>query len=246
MPSTKNELAAARARIIVALDFPTPAQARELAQRLAHRPGLFKVGAQLFTAAGPEMVRWLVDRGERVFLDLKFHDIPHIVAEACVCAADLGASLLTVHTSGGPKMLAAARKALEKHSGSRRPRLLGVTVLTSLSREEARRIGIAGTVERNVVRLARMAKASGCDGVIAAPTDVSAVRRACGRRFLIITPGVHLSGGAKAHDQARVATAADSIRAGADKVVVGRAVYGALSPVRAFDQLAWEVAAALR
>lgn len=246
MPSTKDQLTAARARIIVALDLPTPSEARELAQRLAHRPGLFKVGAQLFTAAGPEMVRWLVDRRERVFLDLKFHDIPHIVAEACVRAAELGASLLTVHTSGGPKMLAAARKALEKHAGSQRPRLLGVTVLTSLSRDEARRIGFAGTVERNVVRLARMAKASGCDGVIAAPTDVAAVRRACGSRFLIITPGVHLSGGPKAPDQARVATAADSIRAGADKVVVGRAVYAALSPVRAFDQLAWEVAAALR
>ena len=246
MPSTRDELAAARARIIVALDLPTSADARALAQRLADRPGLFKVNAQLFTESGPEMVRWLVERGERVFLDLKYHDIPHIVAEACVRAADLGASLLTVHTSGGPKMLAAARKALEKHAGSRRPRLLGVTLLTSLSREEAKRIGFSGTVKRNVVRLARMAKASGCDGVIAAPSDVGAVRRACGRRFLVITPGIHAAGGPKAHDQARVATAADAIRAGADKVVVGRAVYGALSPVRAFDQLAWEIAAALR
>ena len=247
MNLSQRRLAAARSRIIVALDLPTPAQARALATRLAGRPGLFKVGAQLFTAAGPDIVRWLVRRRERVFLDLKFHDIPHIVAEACVRAADLGVSLLTVHTSGGPAMLRAARQALDKHTrGRQQPFLLGVTLLTSLSASEAKRIGFRGAVESNVVRLARMAQASGCDGVIAAPTDVRAIRRACGKKFLIVTPGIKASSGAKANDQARVATAAEAIGAGADYVVVGRAVYAAASPVRAFDQLAAEVAAVLR
>ena len=247
MKLSKARLAAARSRIIVALDLATPAQARALAVRLDGRPGMFKVGSQLFTAAGPDVVRWLRRRRQRVFLDLKFHDIPHIVAEACVRAADLGAGLLTVHTSGGPAMLRAARQALDKHCrGRERPRLLGVTLLTSLSAAEAKRIGFRGRVESNVVRLARLAQASGCDGVIAAPTDVRAIRRACGRRFLIVTPGIKASGGAQASDQVRVATAAEAIRAGADYVVVGRAVYAASSPSHAFDQLAAEVAAVLR
>jgi orotidine-5'-phosphate decarboxylase len=241
---SKSRLAAARARIIVALDLPTLSQARALATTLEGRPGLFKVGSQLFTAAGPEMVRWLRQRRQRVFLDLKFHDIPHIVAEACVRVAVLGVNLITVHTSGGPKMLQAARRALEKHCrGRERPRLLGVTLLTSLDAAEARRIGFSGGVERNVVRLARLAQASGCDGVIAAPTDVRAVRRACGKKFLIVTPGIQASGGRRASDQARVATAAEALRAGADYVVVGRAIYAAPSPVAAFDRIAAEVAA---
>ena len=151
MKPSQARLAAARSRIIVALDLATPTQARALARRLVGRPGLFKVGSQLFTTAGPDVVRWLRRRRERVFLDLKFHDIPHIVAEACVRAADLGVSLLTVHTSGGPTMLRAARQALDKHRrGRRRPRLLGVTLLTSLSASEAKRIGFRGAVESNV------------------------------------------------------------------------------------------------
>ena len=228
MTPASDSLAAGRTRIIVALDLPTRAQALQLVERLGGRPGFFKVGGQLFTAAGPAIVRELLERGERVFLDLKFHDIPHIVAEACVQAADLGVRLLTVHSSGGPKMLRAARQALEKHCPAERdsPRLLGVTLLTSLSGREVKQIGFPGSVERNVVRLARLAQRSGCDGVIAAPTDVAALRRACGKRFLIVTPGIRSAkrDRRQAPDQARVATAADSIRAGADYVVVGRAI----------------------
>ncbi|MCI0403767.1 MAG: orotidine-5'-phosphate decarboxylase, partial [Acidobacteria bacterium] len=167
-------------------------------------------------------------------------------AEACVRAADLGASLITVHTSGGTGMLRAARQALEKHwRGRQRPRLLGVTLLTSLSPAEARRIGFSGSVEGNVVRLARLARASGCDGVVAASTDVRALRRACGKKFLIVTPGIKAAGSEKAHDQARVATAGEAIRAGADYVVVGRAVYAASSPTKAFDRIATEIGVAL-
>lgn len=246
MPTKSGKLAAARSRIIIALDVPTPARALAVAARLKGRAGMVKVGSQLFTAAGPEVVRELVRGGERVFLDLKFHDIPHIVAEACANAARMGATLMTVHTAGGAGMLCAARAALEKHArGRRRPRLLGVTLLTSLSAREVRQVGFSRSLERNVARLARLAQRNGCDGVIAAPTDVAAVRRACGKGFLIVTPGIRARGGRKAADQARVATAADAIRAGADFVVVGRAVLGARSPMRALEALAEEIADAL-
>ena len=242
----RDPLAAARARLIVALDVETQAKAVRLVKLFRHSPGYVKVGGRLFTAAGPEAVRELAARGQRVFLDLKFHDIPHIVAEACVNAARLGASLMTVHSSGGSKMMRAAREALEKFSrGRRRPRLLGVTLLTSLDAGEVRRIGFLRSLESNVVRLARLARASGCDGVIAAPTDVRALRRACGKDFLIITPGIKPQSGAKASDQARVGAAVDAIRAGADYVVVGRAVLAAPSPARALDELAEQVAAVL-
>jgi orotidine-5'-phosphate decarboxylase len=241
-----DRLEAARGRIIVALDVATASAALKLAGRLKGRAGLVKVGSQLFTAVGPEVVRALVARGERVFLDLKFHDIPSIVAEACANAARMGVDLVTVHTAGGPRMLRAARAALEKHARrGRRPRLLGVTLLTSLSGREVRQVGLAGGVEANVVRLVRLARRSGCDGVIAAPTDVAGLRRGCGRDFLIVTPGIRARGGRKASDQARVATAADAIRAGADYVVVGRAILEARSPVAALEQLAEEIATAL-
>ncbi|MDA2913307.1 orotidine-5'-phosphate decarboxylase [Acidobacteriia bacterium AH_259_A11_L15] len=238
--------AGARRRIIVALDVATRSEARRLVQRLRGRPGFFKVGSQLFTAAGPEFVRELVRRGERVFLDLKFHDIPHIVAEACVQAADLGVSLITVHTSGGPRMLRAARRALDKHSRrSRRPKLLGVTLLTSLGAGEVKKIGFSDGVERNVIRLARLARRNGCDGIIAAPTEVAVVRRVCGQDFLIVTPGIRLAGGRRAADQVRVATAGAALRAGADYIVVGRGIVASRSPARALDALAAEVSTAL-
>ena len=243
----RRELAAARERIIVALDVPSSAEALRVARRLRGRAGLVKVGAQLFTAAGPAVVRELVRSGERVFLDLKFHDIPHIVGEACARAAELGVSLVTAHAAGGPRMLRAARKALEKHARrGRRPRLLGVTVLTSLSAAEVKRVGFPGGVRANVVRLARLAQRSGCDGVVAAPTDVAAIRRVCGKKFLIVTPGIRATGKRKAADQARVATAAEAVRAGANYVIVGRAVLEARSPARALEQMAEEISAGLR
>jgi len=241
-----DRLAAARERIIVALDVSSGHEALRLAGRLRGRAGMVKVGSQLFTAAGPEVVRALVRRGERVFLDLKFHDIPHIVGEACAQAAALGVTLLTLHTAGGPAMLRAARAALEKHTRHRqRPPLLGVTLLTSLSRRELKRVGFSGSVEHNVLRLARLALASGCDGVVAAPSDVAALRRALGEHFLIVTPGIRLAGGRRAPDQARAATAADAIGAGADYLVVGRAVLEARSPARALAALAQEISAVL-
>lgn len=245
MRSGEDRLEEARARIIVALDFPSPARALRLARQLRGRAGMLKVGSQLFTAEGPSIVRELVRAGHRVFLDLKFHDIPHIVAEACTNAARLGASLLTVHTSGGPRMLRAARTSLSDFPERRRPRLLGVTLLTSLDAAELKRVGFSGGVSRNVARLARMAQRSGCDGVIAAPTDVTALRKACGSNFLIVTPGIRVAGGRRASDQARVATAAEAIGAGADYVVVGRGITEAARPLRALDRMAASIAGAL-
>jgi orotidine-5'-phosphate decarboxylase len=242
----RTHFAAARNRIIVALDIPMAAEALGLARRLAGRAAAFKVGSVLFSAAGPDVVRELVRRRQRVFLDLKFHDIPSVVAQACVHAAEMGASLLTVHASGGPAMLRAARQAVEKLSRRRRPRLLGVTLLTSLGQADVERVGFSGGVEGNVLRLARLALASGCDGVVAAPTEVAALRRSLGKDFLIVTPGIRAGSGRAGGDQSRVATAADAIRAGADYVVVGRVVLDTSSPARALDQIADSIAAALR
>lgn len=245
MSAGRKSLPSARQRIIVAIDVLTAAQARRLVRSLRGRIGMVKIGYQLFTAEGPALVRSLVKSGEQVFLDLKMHDIPHIVAEGCRNAGRLGVSLLTVHTSGGPKMLQAARRALDELPVRKRPKLLGVTLLTSLDAAAVRAIGFQGGVQKNVIRLARLAKKNGCDGVIAAPTDVAAIRHACGKDFLIVTPGIRGTGQRKAADQARVATAAEAIRAGADYIVVGRAITSAPSPGKALDAMAESIAAVL-
>ena len=231
-------------RIIVALDVPSRGTALRLVERLGGRVGMFKVGSQLFAAAGPAIVRELVGLGERVFLDLKFHDIPHVVAEACAAAADLGVSLLDVHASGGAAMLRAARQVLDQHGRSgRRPRLLAVTVLTSLAQRDLKAMGWKGTVQGNVLRLARLAQRVGCDGIVAAPTDVAAIRRACGKDFLIVTPGIRLPGHAKAADQARVATPAAALRAGANYIVIGRALTQSRNPLRTVAAILESIAA---
>ena len=245
MPGSAVSLSSARRRIIVALDVPSASQARKLVRSLRGRAGMVKVGYQLFTSEGPEVVRELVRSGEKVFLDLKLHDIPHIVAAGCANAGRIGANLLTIHASGGPKMLQAARKALDELPARRRPRLLGVTLLTSLDAAAVRAIGFSGGVNKNVIRLARLAKKNGCDGVIAAPTDVAAIRRACGKDFLIVTPGIRGAGQRKASDQARVATASEAIRAGADYIVVGRAITAATSPAAALEMMAASIASIL-
>jgi len=241
-----DSLRAAAQRIIVALDVPSQAAALHWVEQLGGRVGLFKVGSQLFTAAGPSVVRVLVKLGERVFLDLKFHDIPHVVAAACVSAADLGVAMLDVHASGGHQMLVAAREALEKHCRpGRRPRLLAVTILTSLEQRALKTLGWKGSLQENVVRLARLAQAAGCDGVVAAPTDVAALRRACGPDFLIVTPGIRLPRRKQMPDQARVATPAEAIRAGANYIVVGRALLEAHNPRRTLTTLAENIRSAL-
>ena len=224
-----------RERLIVALDVPTPAEAEALVARLSGAVGLFKIGSQLFTAAGPGFVRRLVDKGERVFLDLKYHDIPNTVSRAVAAASDLGVSLLTVHALGGEEMLAAAVAA---RSGG--ARLLAITILTSHDEKSLGRVGIGGPLREQVGRLARLARDTGVDGVVASPHEVELVRAACGRDLLLVTPGIRPLG-APSGDQARHATPAAALTAGADYLVVGRPITEARDPRAAASAIASEM-----
>jgi orotidine-5'-phosphate decarboxylase len=224
-------------RLIVALDVPGADDARRLVERLAGHVGVFKVGSQLFTSAGPGFVRELVGRGEKVFLDLKYHDIPNTVAGAVSAAARLGVALLDVHALGGRAMLEAAAGARPAMGA----RLLAITVLTSHDEETLRELGLEGPVSAAVARLARLAQAAGADGVVASPHEIALVREACGADFLIVTPGIRPAG-ARAGDQARAATPEAAVRAGADYIVVGRPITEAPDPVAAAQAIVEEMA----
>ena len=229
----------ARDRLIVALDVPKAEDALALVERLSGRVGLFKVGSQAFTAAGPRLVRDIVGRGERVFLDLKFHDIPNTVAGAVTSAAGLGVSLLDVHALGGRAMIEAAARA---RSGSP-SRLLAITILTSHDQAALAELGLSGSLPDAVRRLALLARDSGADGVVCSPQEASLVREACGAGFLVVTPGVRPAG-ATLGDQARPATPAAAIAAGADYLVVGRPISEAPDPASAADAIVRELQAA--
>lgn len=225
-----------RDRLIVALDVPGADEARRLVDRLTGHVGLFKVGQQLFTAAGPGFVRELVGRGERVFLDLKYHDIPNTVAGAVSAAARLGLALVDVHALGGRAMLEAAAGARPAMGA----RLLAITVLTSHDEQTLRELGLEGPLRAAVARLARLAQSAGADGVVASPHEIALVREACGPDFLIVTPGIRPAG-ARAGDQARAATPAAAVRAGADYLVVGRPVTEAPDPAAAAQAIVEEM-----
>ncbi len=222
----------ARERLIVALDVAEAGAARTLVDRLAGRVGLFKIGSQLFTAAGPGFVQEIVGRGEKVFLDLKFHDIPNTVAGAVSSASRLGVSLIDVHGLGGRAMLEAAVGALP----AMQSRLLAITVLTSHDEGSLDQIGVGGSVHDSVRRLALLAKEANLDGVVASPHEVALIREACGTDFLIVTPGIRPAGEA-AGDQARAATPATALAAGADYIVVGRPITRAGDPAAAADAI---------
>jgi orotidine-5'-phosphate decarboxylase len=222
----------ARDRLIVALDVPGLPEAEALLDRLAGVASVFKVGSTLFTAAGPAAVELVRKHGGRVFLDLKYHDIPAQVGGAVREAARLGVSLLTVHASGGREMLRAAVAAAAE-AGRDRPRILAVTVLTSLDRATLQReLQVPVAVEGHVVHLAGLAREAGCDGVVASPREARALRTALGPGWLIVTPGVRPAG-ADAGDQVRVTTPAAARQAGADCVVVGRPIIAAADPAAA-------------
>ena len=231
-----------RERLIVALDTPELAEAEALVERLAGAVGLYKVGAQLFTAVGPAAVEMVRKRGGRVFLDLKYHDIPATVAGAIREAARLGVTFLTVHASGGAGMLRAAAEAAAA-AGRERPRILAVTVLTSLDRASLQReVGVPMSVAGHAVHLAGLARAAGCDGVVVSPREAGQLRAALGRGPLIVTPGIRPAG-VGADDQARVATPAVARRAGADYLVVGRPITGAADPAAAAAAIVAEISA---
>jgi orotidine-5'-phosphate decarboxylase len=215
-------------RVIVPLDFPDAEAALALASRLD--PGLcrVKVGKELFTAAGPDVVRRLQDRGFQVFLDLKFHDIPNTVAGACRSAARLGVWMMNVHASGGEAMMRAAREAV---AGSAHPPLLiAVTVLTSLADRDLERIGFRGKTHSAVERLAALTRDCGLDGVVCSAQEAPALRKLAGPGFKLVTPGIRLGGGV-ADDQVRVVTPQEAVRLGADYLVIGRPITGAPDPV---------------
>ena len=216
-----------RKRLIVALDVSTAAAARKIVAAVGDSAHAYKVGMQLYTAEGPSIVRELVGSGHRVFLDLKYHDIPNTVEAAVREAAQLGVSMLTVHASGGTKMLhAAVAAALEKSSMLK---ILAVTVLTSMDDQDLNEVEVRGSVEDQVVWLASLALDARCAGVISSPREVRTLRAKLGSAFLVVTPGVRPAGAAHG-DQARVATPAEAIAAGATHIVVGRPITAAANP----------------
>jgi orotidine-5'-phosphate decarboxylase len=239
-----------RSSLIVALDFDSLNSAVKFAKQVADLVGMFKIGSQLFTAAGPAAVREVSALGPGIFLDLKFHDIPNTVAGAVLsCAAMTGVQLVNVHALGGHAMLHAAAQAISagQPMGADRPRLLAVTILTSMDQKTMREVGISGPPKSSVVKLARLSKASGADGVVASVQEARAIRKACGRDFLIVTPGVRPKDSLPApqgDDQARTATPAEAIRAGADFLVVGRPITAAPDPRAAVQAIVDEIAAA--
>ena len=219
-------------RLIFALDVDSLRDAETLVDELLPEVGMFKIGKQLFLHSGPAVVRLVKERGSDVFLDLKFHDIPRTVAKAGVEAARLGVRIFDVHASGSAEMMRATVAEVGRtcrRQGLAKPKMLAVTVLTSLSREDLKRVGIMAGIESQVVRLARLAKESGMDGAVASPQEIGAIRKACGRGFTIVTPGVRLAKDAH-DDQKRVTTPAEAVRAGADYLVVGKPIRDARSP----------------
>jgi orotidine-5'-phosphate decarboxylase len=238
----------AKEKIIVALDVPSAEAALRVAHELQGHVGMFKVGMELFTAEGPRVARNLLAEGNRVFLDLKFHDIPNTVRAAAQQAGMLGVDQLTVHAGGGSRMLAGAVEGVRAAANARgtpgATRVLAVTALTSLSAEDLAEVGFQGSPQEVVVRLARLAQAAGADGVIASPREIAAIREACGRNFLIVTPGIRPAAGAS-DDQARTATPHSAIRAGADYLVIGRPITAAADPAAAADAIAAEMEKAL-
>ena len=230
-------------KVIVALDFANPMHALALADKLDPRHCALKVGKEMFVGAGPEPVRWMIERGFNVFLDLKFHDIPNTVAQACAAATRLGVWMLNVHAAGGRAMLTAARESVDRAAAARpaphsagRPLLIAVTVLTSLTDEDLREQGLLDTAAVQAVKLARMAAACGLDGVVCSAVEAPAMRAAFGPAFKLVTPGIRPAGSAK-DDQARIITPTAAIANGADYLVIGRPITQAVDPVAALADI---------
>jgi orotidine-5'-phosphate decarboxylase len=232
----------ARSRIIFALDVDEFSDIEKWASLLADHVGMFKIGKQLYTACGPAAVRMIQKSGGEVFLDLKYHDIPNTVAMATREAAKMGVKLSNLHALGGFEMMAKAAEAARAF-GPDRAKVLAVTILTSSTEETLRRVGIDHPVPDMVVRLAKLAKEAGIDGVVASPQEIGLIREACGEDFLIVTPGVRPSF-ASADDQKRIMTPGEAVKAGADYLVIGRPISAAADPVEAAEKIIEEIASA--
>jgi orotidine-5'-phosphate decarboxylase len=229
-------------RVIIALDYASKEEALTLVRVL--EPGLckLKIGKELFTLEGPELVRILVDMGFDVFLDLKFHDIPNTVAQACKAAASLGVWMLNVHALGGQTMLQAAREAID--SSAQQPLLIGVTILTSMSAEDLQQIGISGTAEENVERLALLSENAALDGVVCSSKEVQLLRKKVKADFKLVTPGIRPAGSNK-DDQKRIMTPQDAIEAGSDYLVIGRPITKSKDPLQTLIDINRQIAGVL-
>lgn len=226
-------------QLLIALDVESGAKAVALADSLRGIAGGFKIGSRLFTSEGPSIVRALVEKGDRVFLDLKFHDIPNTVAQAVAAATSLGVWMVNVHASGGTQMMQAARDAAREtavRAGVKPPLVIAVTVLTSMNAGALAETGCAGSVMEHVLRLAQLAQAAGLDGVVASPQETTTIRQRCGADFAIVTPGIRGSGAGK-DDQQRTMSAGEAIAAGASYIVVGRPIIAAADPRAAAELL---------
>jgi len=238
----------AKDKLIVALDVDSASRALDLFDELRDIAGMFKIGSQLFTTAGPDIVRQIISKGGRIFLDLKFHDIPNTVAAAGVEATRLGVSIFNVHASGGAEMLKRTTAAVNEVSvreGLAKPKVIAVTLLTSIDQNTLARIGILDDPRSVVSSWSQLAADCGLDGVVASPQEIEIIRAAVDKPdFVIVTPGVRSAGDA-ANDQRRVSTAAEAIRAGADYLVVGRPILNAADPAAAANRIVSEIDAAL-
>lgn len=223
-------------KLIIALDFDDQLKAMNLVEQLDPTLCALKVGSEMFTLLGPQFVRSLVERQFKVFLDLKFHDIPNTVARACKVSADLGVWMLNVHASGGFVMMKAAHDALQSY-GAARPLLIAVTVLTSMSAKDLLELGIQDDLEKRVAVLAGLAQDAGLDGVVSSALEVPAIKAFCGSKFLTITPGIRFGSDSSSDDQSRVITPEQAIQAGSDYLVIGRPITRAEQPANVIRQL---------
>jgi orotidine-5'-phosphate decarboxylase len=238
----------AKDKLIVALDIETPDKALDLVKELHEVAGMFKVGSQLFTLAGPKIVKDIIALNAKVFLDLKFHDIPHQVAGAARSAAELGVTLFTIHASGGNEMMRRAVESVAEvghRTGAVRSKVLAISVLTSIDATILSQIGITTSPEESVLRLVRLAESSGVDGVVASPQEIKTIQSTVSNpEFLIVTPGIRPAGNEPSsprEDQKRVATPQAAIAAGASYLVVGRPITGASNPLEATRQIVEEM-----
>jgi len=238
MEQNKNETKNVDPKVIVALDFNSADETFALVDQLIPSMCRLKIGKQLFTREGPQLVSKLIAKGYDVFLDLKFHDIPNTVANACAAAAELGVWMINVHTQGGPSMMRAARDAVDRCA--HKPLLIGVTILTSLNADEIHAVGLQGSAEDNVMRLANLAQKSGLDGVVCSPMEVLSLRDQLNATFKLVTPGIRPAGSSK-DDQKRVMTPKTALAAGSDYIVIGRPITQSKHPLAALQSILNEI-----